>query len=797
MAEPPAGAGTLSLRRAAERPTPEPTVATPRRRSRRFRERWAVWVVVVAAAAAGAAVEVAPSGTTAADRLMAAGFVAVGAAAGSAARRWTWFVVAGGALALADGRLAAACAAVALALALVSTSPTRPSPVVGAAAAGLAALALLRATELGFHGSSALAAAVLVAPVWVSGYHHAGRRTRRRARVALVALGSAIVVAGLAYGVAAMSARSDVERGVDRLRQGLEAGRAGDDQAAATHLDAAADAFAGAHDRLGGWLAAPVRVLPVVGHNARATDAIAAEAAAVSRQGADAAADADVDALTVEGGRLDLAQVRALERPLDDVASAVAGATDRLASVEAAWLVPPVADRLAVVEDELTAAEPDVELAADATRVVPAMFGGEGTTRWFVAFVTPVEARGRTGFMGNFAELTATDGRVEMTRFGRAGELEAGGTPGPERTLSGPDDYLARWGRFDPAGTWRNVTMSPDFPSIGHVVTELYPQSGGQPVDGVIAVDPVGLAALLTFTGPISVPNTDTPLTADNAAGFLLREQYLTGGNTARTDALESLARQAFERLTTGDLPGPRTVADTLGDAVAKGQLHVYASDPEQQALFREIGVDGALPGVGTGDYLGVVNNNAVGNKVDLYLTRQVDYAATWDPGTGDIDATATVTLTNDAPSAGLPDYVIGNSIEGPRAPPRGTNRTYLSIYSPWDVADSRLDGKPVTVERQREGDRYAYSLLVDVPPDGGARTVELTLRGRLSTSDGYRLVLGTQPLVVRDQFSLTVDVATDRAVVASAPLEVEGRTATVSEPLVAETTTYRIEAEP
>ena len=540
--------------------------------------------------------------------------------------------------------------------------------------------------------------------------------------------------------------------------------------------------------------------MPVVGHNARATAALAASAADVAREGADAATDADTDALTVQDGRLDLAHVASLQAPLGDVAGTLETAATRLDDAGSPWLLPPVADRLERVEDELADARPDVDLAADATRLVPAMFGGEGQpTRWLVAFVTPVEARGRTGFMGNFAELTAVDGKVDMTRFGRAGELESGGTPGPQRTLTGPDDYLARWARFVPAATWRNVTMAPDFPSVGQVMAELYPQSGGQPVDGVIAVDPVGLAALLTFTGPITVPDVDAPLTADTAADYLLRQQYLLGDNAARVDALESLSRQTFERLTTGDLPGPRTVADTLGEAAAGGHLHAYAVDPEQQALFRDVGVDGALPAVGDGDFLGVVNNNAVGNKIDLYLTRQIAYTATWDPDTGEVDATATVTLRNDAPASGLPGYVIGSPIAGADRPGSGTNRTYLSVYTPWELDTALVDGQPVAIERQIETGRYAYSAFLDVPPRGGTRSLELQLSGRVPAGDTYDLAVTTQPLVVPDQLTLTVEAAGPRpdGVTASPPLVVDGRTATSAGPLVGEQNAYRVEAEP
>jgi Protein of unknown function (DUF4012) len=799
---PVAGAGTVSARARADvspaggRRRSAPGLRWTRRWTRRQRERWAVRAVLAGAAVAGALAGVHPTGDRTADRVLTAGWIAVVAAAASTGRRWTWFVLAGVALVAAGDRVAVGCAVAALALALVSSRPVRPHPAVGAAVGGLGAFALLHAANPAGHGSSAVVAALGAAPVLVSGYRNAARRTRRRARWGVAAAVATIVVVGAAYGAAALAARADAERGIDRLEAGLAAARDGDDAAAATHLAAAADAFAAAERDLGGPLAVPAQVLPVVGQNARAAESMAAAAADVAGQGATAATEADVDTLTVQGGRLDLARVAALGGPLDDVAVALDGAADRLDGDDTDWLVPPVADRLDDVRAELATARPDVDLAADATRLVPAMFGGERPTRWFVAFVTPVEARGRTGFLGNYAELTATGGDVEMTRFGRASELESGGTPAAQRTISGPDDYLARWGRFEPQATWRNVTMSPDFPSIGQVIAELYPQSGGQPVDGVIAVDPVGLAALLRLTGPIEVPDVPVPLTADNAAGFLLRDQYLAfAENEDRIDALESIARTTFDRLTTGDLPGPRAIGDSLSAAVAGGHLHAYAADPAQQALFEDLGVDGALPDPDTGDYIGVVANNAVGNKIDLFLARRLTYDVDWDPDTGRVDATATVVLTNGAPAGGLPRIVIGSPIRGEDAPPIGTNRTHLSIYSPWDAETVRLDGEPVAVERQREGERNAYSLFIDVPPDGGTRTIELRLSGRIARPREYDLVVGTQPLVTADQLHLSVRAADGQGLTTSAAMAVEGETATAQMPLTEELAAFTIRA--
>jgi Protein of unknown function (DUF4012) len=799
--EPVGGAGTLSTRpgpRAApavvdrvDRRRPAPAPPGPRGPSA---GRWATRAVVVAAAVAGGLTSVAPSGNEVADHLLAAAFVALLAAAGASARRWSWIVVAGGALALADGKVAIGCAVAALVLVLVSARPIGPAAAVGAAVGGLAGVALLRASDLGFQGSSAVAVAIVVSPLLVSGYRFAARRTRRRVRWLAAGLAVVLVVVGGAYVAAVASARPAVERGMTSLQLGLDAARAGDEAKARSELSEAADAFGEADRRLDAWWAAPVRAVPVVGHNARAVGVMAASAADIARRGSEAAESANTDTLTVQGGRLDLVRVAALGPPLAAVQDALATAEGDLAGAASPWLVRPVADRLDRVGEEVAGARPDADLAADAVAAIPAIFGGDGRpSHWFVAFVTPVEARGRTGFMGNFAELTATDGLVDMTRFGRSGELEGGGTPGPERTVSGPADYLERWGRFDPAATWRNVTMSPDFPSVGQVVTELYPQSGGQPVDGVIAIDPVGLAALLRFTGPIAVPGVDEPLTADTAAAYLLRDQYLVDDNEARIDALESLARATFEALTGGSLPPPREIADTLAPAVREGHIHVYGAAPGHQRLFEAMGVAGDLPAL-DGDFLSVVDNNAVGNKVDLFLERTVTYDVDWDPGTGDLAATATVTLTNTAPDDGLPDYVIGSPLAGDAAPPRGTNRTYLSVYSPWALEGALLDGAPVGLERQAELGRFAYSLFLDIPP-GGSRTLTLDLRGRL-VGDRYRLDVARQPLANPDMLSVGVDVGGSGAVEASEDLTVDGRRATFTGQLLAEVATFGITVE-
>ncbi|MEI7951938.1 MAG: hypothetical protein WCH37_04575, partial [Synechococcaceae cyanobacterium ELA182] len=63
---------------------------------------------------------------------------------------------------------------------------------------------------------------------------------------------------------------------------------------------------------------------------------------------------------------------------------------------------------------------------------------------------------------------------------------------------------------------------------------------------------PVGIAALLKMTGPVSVTSFKEPITSANAVDFLTRRQYLELANDERIDLLAEVGVATFERLLAG-----------------------------------------------------------------------------------------------------------------------------------------------------------------------------------------------------------------------------------------------------
>lgn len=700
------------------------------------------------------------SGWAPADGAWRVALAVVAVLAGAKARRWTWLVAAGVATAAAPSLAVAAPALVALVVALVNVTRGRRTRVVGALVLGLAVQTLLRLEWGEPHGLASLLAATAVLPAFVSAYRRSHRRTRRTVLVTVAALVTLGVGLAVAQAVAVLDARSSVATGIDAARTGFDAARDGDEPTAVAEFERASSAFTEANDALSAPWAVAGRGVPLLGQHARAMAEITAAGAELADTAAGAADDAPIDELQFTDGVLDLARVAQFDEPLARAETALAQADAVVADVDSGWLLAPLADRVDQFATEVDDARPQAEIAREGVAVAPGLFGGDGLRRYFIAFVTPAEQRGLGGFMGNFGVLTADHGDVTLARSDEIAGLQTVlAARGAEVTA--PEDYVARYGRFRPGITPGDVTLSPDFPSVATVIDELFAASGGQALDGVILVDPFALESLLTFTGPITVAGYDTPLTSENAADILLREQYVSFDDRAgRKDFLEEASRRTFEALTTGDLPGPRRVTEVLGPMVDQGRLLVHSFRPTEQAFFERVGLDGAFPDAEGGDLLAVTTQNSAHNKGDTFLTRRIDYRATVDPEVGTVEATATVTLVNDAPAGGLPDVLIGvNPTPGtPNLPalPPGTNRMYLSLYTPHALAGAEVDGTDLPVEAQQELGMNVYAQYVDVPP-GATVTVTFHLAGGVDLADGYRLTVAGQPTVNPDEVTVAV----------------------------------------
>ena len=605
-----------------------------------------------------------------------------------------------------------------------------------------------------------LVAGIALAVVVVSGLVRASVGSRRIVG-RTVALASLLAIVGSVAGALTLrGAKSTAERGVDLAKAGLASARAGDQAGAEALLVRAQAALLDAHSALGSPVARLGLGVPVVAQHLRTLDRLSVVASDVVVSARLTSGEARTSSFKSTNGELNLPKIAQLADALAATTATLDRATSELERPFGVWLLPQVTGKLTGFRRDIRDANGEAKVIRELAIHLPAILGGQAPRHYLLVVPSPAEARGSGGVIGNFGEITASNGRISLTRFGRNRELSSGGVPLGERVAQAPADYLRRYKRFAVDSEWSNVNMSPDFVSSAQAMASLYPQSGGREVDGVISVDPFALQALLGVLGPLSVQGWPVALDETNTATVLLRDAYIVKEDSLpeRITLLADVTRGVWEKLRANSLPNPRRLVDRMAPVVANRHLQIWMRNPEEQTYLDTVGITGRILPL-DGDGFGVVVNNASGNKIEYFLHRTVDYSASVSPSTGQVRATATIGLRNDAPAGGLPDYLIGNSVVVD-PPPKGTSLVYVSFYSPLTLTSISVDGHllpDAEVERETEFGRNVYSAWLRLP-SRSTRSVRLTLSGRVPVPDGrYRLTVFTPPAVNPDELTVAV----------------------------------------
>lgn len=576
-------------------------------------------------------------------------------------------------------------------------------------------------------------------------------RAPHRVKVWATATAAVLVVAAIALtalaGVAMLSARSSIEHGLRVTAAGGKAAAVGNASLATKDFTEAKAAFATAGGDV--RLAGPDEVVPVLSQQVRAVRTAVKIGQQVSAVALQNSTSVDMQALKLKNGTVPLQAIERLGPLFAADLRSVKTALTETEAFRSPWVVPPLKARLDEALPKLAHAQLDADDALAAVKTLPGMMGADGARRYLVLFVNPAESRASGGVVGNYAVVSAVDGKLSLGKLGSVSQLDSSGSPAT-RKLKGPADYIARYSQFDPQDLWQNVPMSPDFPSVGEVAANLFPESGGDPVNGVISIDPAAMAGLLKVTGPITNPYWPRPLGSSDVVQVLASTEFVHFADTGtRQSFLDDLIREMWHALVSRPLPTLPTMAKDLAQTFEGRHLMMYSTTAAGEQLLRDFDIAGQMPKV-HGDFLDVVTQNFGGNKLDWYLRRSITYQASLDRSTGVISSVVTMKLHNGSPKSGLPTIVLGPSPGGNTTP--GENELYVSIYSPWLEYGAWLNGVPTGVTSQEELGRYVYSAIVTIPP-GGQVTLTMRLSGRWPNgSEPYHLTIYHQPQLFPDK---------------------------------------------
>jgi hypothetical protein len=607
----------------------------------------------------------------------------------------------------------------------------------------LGCLAVLVARTLVSPGGGAVAGSAIVLAITVPTLFARAGSGKRSPRLALALAGllvAGVLVLTLPAAYALWRARDTAGGAADAIRAGLAAARAGDTQLASANFETAATRFSEARTRLADPLATLGLHMPVIGPNLDAARQLTEIGAALSRTGSQLTTSANPQSLRIVNATVDVNEMRRLAPELEATIHELEAALARVNSLDRDFLITPIDNAISKLRHALHRSIRDGRMAALATKVVPGIVGADGDRRYVLALQNPAEARATGGIFGSWAEITAVDGKLDLVAHGNSSSINP--VAGERRVLHAGKDYTTRYARFGPERFWQNVNLSPDLPTVGPVAIDAWKQAGRAPVDGVIALDPLGLAAVLRLTGPVTVTDWPGPITADNVVDVTTRQAYtlFADNDDARDNFLGDVTDATWHALEQRDLGTPATLFRTIGRAAHGKHLMMWFARPAEERLARRAHADGSAHR-GTAGAFTVTAQNAAANKLDAYLQRRVRYEATLTPTAGNqvqVDASAIVKLRNDAPASGLSTYVAGPNTPGLV---EGENRTFVSVYTPLLVHAARINGAPTATESGRELGNWVYSTYIDLLPGKQAR-LAIELQGTERLGAGRRFTL-------------------------------------------------------
>ena len=630
------------------------------------------------------------------------------------ARRKTWVIMTGIAVATTGLLITQLLAALAFGLALRCMVMTRRNRRMGALAAALAVPALLAQGSSPLEhftngwlrdadGTSAAITAIAVAPLLYSAWRRSSRRRRQTwLRIGRWTFGAVVAIGIISLGVGFL-ARSPARRGLDATVAASDAIRDSDLDAATGHLADASDHWTTANRLLAGPWMLPGRLVPVLGQNIRAGQVATGQAAAVATA-ADRTLRAYDDASLFSDQTVQLDLLDSLIPVVTSLEGTTAGARAQLAEAGSPWLLPQVTESLERAESELAPLERLATAGVDGLHLAGDLFGGRTS-------IHRVDVGDHTGGGPRRRRLRGSLGRVHhrrrpnrtrrTTQVARA-QRPAGpirrnaccdaGLPCPLRSIRGRTTHPGR----DALAGWTNGCRSGrrSLPA-GH-------RHSRRRCDHDRSVRDRPATGLhrraRNRVGDHSSHRDRRRRTAHRTVRGVRRRR-------GRTRELARRCRSADDARASRQSAQSCSPRSRTRTARAEGRFSIwFADDPDHFAAT--VGADNTFPTVAlgasgepTGDLFAVVHQNAGQNKIDTHLHRELDMATQIDSD-GTVTHAGRLLLRNSAPDSGLADAVIGSNDQG-LAP--GTNRMTLSFYSPLALDWARVDGEALAIERQQE----------------------------------------------------------------------------------------------
>jgi hypothetical protein len=529
----------------------------------------------------------------------------------------------------------------------------------------------------------------------------------------IVGVLAVLAVWGAFAAVALIRARTDTRAGINTLesvQNDLTPGellRGG----GINQLRVAGADFRRARQRVRSPFVMPLRILPVIGRQIGSVDTLTGSAARVVAIGIKA----------IDGARaaVNAGHPVGPERVtlVNHIAAIADDSSTRLQSVDLGptHLIGPLEQARTKFETRLRDLRHAISQLQDASHGLVDFL--KGPSRYLVLAGNNAEMRDGSGAFLQIGMLTVDNGSLKLDTIGTFENF-----PVPPGSVPLTGDVAARWGFLHPNVEWRNLGVSPQFPSQAELASKMWKAATHTSVDGVLALDVVALKDLLEATGPVHLPD-GTTMAADQVLDDVMLKQYLGlvgyPDQKSRRDRLGEIAHGALANLNSGGWHAADLIDDLRGAAQGR-HLLAWSGNKKEQAGWVAAGISGVVEPDAT--LVGLQSRG--GNKLDQFInvhgTVQVEKAkgAATSVTPGGWSMTIQLRLDNVTPATGLPTYVQG-PYPGAVGSAAGLYQAYATFELPQVAGDIHLevDGKTAPfVTGGPDGPSQVVAAYVQVP---------------------------------------------------------------------------------
>ena len=360
------------------------------------------------------------------------------------------------------------------------------------------------------------------------------------------------------------------------------------------------------------------------------------------------------DKLKVEGGGINLAPFQEAQQTLPQLKTVLADAETSLSTIDRSELLPVVDDAIDQLVTVVDQAGPLLDTVEQLLPIALRMAGSEGPRNYLVVFQNNAEIRATGGNAATSTLIHAENGKIEKLGDETIEKFHQAGITGKLRSDL-PKETLALY-ETDFTRNAQNFSRTPDFPTTAQMFSQLWTQTNGTQLDGVISLDPVALSYMLAATGPVVLAD-GSEITSENAVKLLLSDAYETFGTDGEAaDAyFGDVSARVFDTIASGAWQ-PTEMIKQLQKSVDEHRIYAWFQREDENALTSQFKIDGALTADNTAKtQVGVFVNNASYSKLEYYLSTTLN--VTCDAAARTV--TTSLTMVSTVPGNNLSGYTL------------------------------------------------------------------------------------------------------------------------------------------